>query len=209
VRLERKQVVFLRMLALKTWSFFDHVVGREDNWLPPDNVQENPDVVAHRTSPTNMGLSLLANLAAHDFGYLSTERLIARTASTFATMQRMERYRGHFFNWYDTRTLEPLPPRYVSTVDSSNLAGHLLTLQPGLRGLADQKIFPRAGWTPSPTRSRCCASSRMTVRCPDWSSREIAGDRSGQSADDPRSRARLPAPFGGARGGERRRFASG
>ena len=118
----------------------------EDNWLPPDNVQENPDtVVAHRTSPTNMGLSLLANLAAHDFGYLSTERLIARTASAFATMQRMERYRGHFFNWYDTRTLEPLPPRYVSTVDSSNLAGHLLTLQPGLRGLADQKIFP-ARW---------------------------------------------------------------
>ena len=146
MRLERKQVVFLRMLALKTWSFFDKVVGSEDNWLPPDNVQENPDtVVAHRTSPTNMGLSLLANLAAHDFGYLSTERLIARTASAFATMQRMERYRGHFFNWYDTRTLEPLPPRYVSTVDSSNLAGHLLTLQPGLRGLADQKIFP-ARW---------------------------------------------------------------
>ncbi len=142
VRLERKQVAFLRMLALRTWSFFDSVVGSDDNWLPPDNVQENPDtVVAHRTSPTNMGLSLLANLAAHDFGYLSTQRMIGRTASAFATMQRMERYRGHFFNWYDTRTLEPLPPRYVSTVDSSNLAGHLLTLQPGLRGLADQKIF--------------------------------------------------------------------
>jgi len=141
-RLEREQVVFLRMISRKTWAFFENVVGADDHWLPPDNLQQNPGtVIAHRTSPTNMGLSLLANLAAHDFGYLSTGQLIARTANAFTTMQRMERYRGHFFNWYDTRTLEPLRPRYVSSVDSSNLVAHLLTLRPGLLALADQKIF--------------------------------------------------------------------
>ncbi len=141
-RLERDQVAFLRMLSRKTWAFFEHVIGEDDHWLPPDNLQENPGVVvAHRTSPTNMGLSLLANLAAHDFGYLSTGQLVARTVNAFATMRRMERYRGHFFNWYDTRTLEPLRPRYVSTVDSGNLVGHLLTLRPGLLALAEQKIF--------------------------------------------------------------------
>ena len=80
-RLERDQVAFLRMLSRKTWAFFEHVIGEDDHWLPPDNLQENPGVVvAHRTSPTNMGLSLLANLAAHDFGYLSTGQLVARTA---------------------------------------------------------------------------------------------------------------------------------
>ena len=131
-----------------------------------------------------MGLSLLANLAAHDFGYLSTGRLIARTANAFATMQRMERYRGHFFNWYDTRTLEPLPPRYVSTVDSGNLAGHLLTLQPGLRGLADQKIFP-ARWLDAfaDTLAVLRTVADDAVRCPDWIALEKALERA--AADPP------------------------
>ena len=141
-RLEPEQLVFLRMISRKTWAFFENVVGAEDHWLPPDNLQENPEtVVAHRTSPTNIGLSLLANLGAHDFGYLSTGQLVSRTENTFATMQRMQRYRGHFYNWYDTRTLEPLRPRYVSTVDSGNLVGHLLTLRPGLLALVDQPVF--------------------------------------------------------------------
>ena len=86
-----------------------------------------------RTSPTNMGLSLLANLAARDFGYLSQGGLLRRTRDALATMQRLERYRGHFYNWYETRTLRPLLPLYVSSVDSGNLAGHLLTLSAGLR----------------------------------------------------------------------------
>ncbi len=132
---------FLRALARKTWAFFDTFVGPKDHWLPPDNVQEHPSAaIAHRTSPTNMGLSLLANLAAHDFGYLSTGRLIERTANALHTMDSLERHRGHFLNWYDTQSLQPLRPHYVSSVDSGNLAGHLLTLRQGLLALIDQKV---------------------------------------------------------------------
>ncbi|MEO5959489.1 MAG: cyclic beta 1-2 glucan synthetase, partial [Opitutaceae bacterium] len=136
------QRAFLGHTARKTWHFFETFVTAQENWLPPDNFQEEPTpVIAARTSPTNIGLSLLANLAARDFGYLPAGRTIERTANTFATLQRLDRHRGHFFNWYDTRTLQPLLPHYVSTVDSGNLAGHLLTLAAGLRELADEKIF--------------------------------------------------------------------
>ena len=136
-RLTEAQTVFLRQLARKTWDFFETFVGPEDNWLPPDNYQEHPVArIAHRTSPTNIGLSLLANLAAYDFGYITGGQLAERTANTFHTMHRLERHRGHFFNWYDTQILQPLLPVYISTVDSGNLAGHLLTLRPGLLALA-------------------------------------------------------------------------
>ncbi len=138
------QVRFLRKLARKTWAYFETHVGPDDHWLPPDNVQEYTAVkVAHRTSPTNMGLSLLANLTAYDFGYVSTGELIARTAHALRSMESLERYRGHFYNWYDTQTRLPLVPLYVSTVDSGNLAGHLLTLRPGLAALADAPILNR------------------------------------------------------------------
>ncbi|RPH98457.1 MAG: cyclic beta 1-2 glucan synthetase [Lysobacterales bacterium] len=141
-RLTAGQVRFLRAMSRKTWAFFERFVGPDDHWLPPDNYQEHPVVVlAHRTSPTNMGISLLANLAAWDFGYLSTSGLLERTANTLGTMAGMERHRGHFFNWYDTQTLMPLPPLYISSVDSGNLAGHLLTLQPGLLALIDAPIL--------------------------------------------------------------------
>ncbi len=136
------QTVFLQRLSRKTWAFFETFAGPEEHWLPPDNYQEHPvAVVAHRTSPTNMGLALLANLSAHDFGYISTRQLIERTTNTFSTMEALERYRGHFYNWYDTQSLKPLSPKYVSTVDSGNLAGHLLTLRQGLLALPDQRIL--------------------------------------------------------------------
>ncbi len=136
------QVRFLRALSRRTWAFFDNFVGAEDHWLPPDNFQEyRIAAVAHRTSPTNIGLALLANLSAYDFGYLPLGKLVERTANTLRTMGALERHRGHFFNWYDTQTLRPLPPRYISTVDSGNLAGHLLTLRSGLLALADEKIL--------------------------------------------------------------------
>ena len=129
---------FLQTLARRTWAFFDQYVGPADNWLPPDNVQEQPlFAVAHRTSPTNMGMALLSHLAAHDFGYLSSGRLLQRLEQSLASMALLERYRGHFYNWYDTQTCKPLPPLYVSTVDSGNLVGLLLTLRPGLLALAD------------------------------------------------------------------------
>uniref|UniRef100_Q02AN2 Glycosyltransferase 36 n=1 Tax=Solibacter usitatus (strain Ellin6076) TaxID=234267 RepID=Q02AN2_SOLUE len=140
-RLTVPQTIFLRKLARKTWNFFETFVGPEDNWLPPDNYQEHPVArIAHRTSPTNIGLSLLANLAGYDHGYITAGQLAERTANTFHTMNALERHRGHFYNWYDTQTLKPLLPIYISTVDSGNLAGHLLTLRPGLLALPDQKI---------------------------------------------------------------------
>jgi cyclic beta-1,2-glucan synthetase len=139
------QRLFLRRLARRTWSFFETYQGPDDNYLPPDNVQEVPTLrVAHRSSPTNIGLSLLANLSAYDFGYITTGVLLERTAATLGTMQRLERYRGHFYNWYDTQSLEVLTPPYVSTVDSGNLVGHLLTLIPGLQALNDApSLHPR------------------------------------------------------------------
>ncbi len=136
------QMRFLRVLARRTWAFFDTYVGPADHWLPPDNVQEQPGpVIAHRTSPTNIGMALLANLAACDFGFLSIGSLLERTRQTLATMQQLPRHRGHFYNWYDTLNLQPLAPLYVSVVDSGNLAGHLLTLRPGLLALPDEPVF--------------------------------------------------------------------
>lgn len=136
------QIIFLRKLSRRTWAFFEQFVGPDDHWLPPDNYQEHPvATIAHRTSPTNMGLALLANLSAYDFGYISAGQLINRTTHAFGTMEGLERHRGHFYNWYDTQSLKPLLPTYVSTVDSGNLAGHLLTLKPGLLTLPDQKIL--------------------------------------------------------------------
>ncbi|MDB5754509.1 MAG: cyclic beta 1-2 glucan synthetase, partial [Massilia sp.] len=143
-RLTMPQSMFLQTLARKTWAFFEDFVGVEDNWLPPDNMQEHPAwVIAHRTSPTNMGMSLLANLTAFDFGFATLDQMLARIGSTFDTMTRMERYHGHFYNWYDTTTLAPLQPMYISSVDSGNLAGHLLTLAPGLAALVDEPIAGR------------------------------------------------------------------
>ncbi|WP_118974289.1 GH36-type glycosyl hydrolase domain-containing protein [Taibaiella koreensis] len=139
--LTEAQYLFLHKTARKTWAFFEQFVTAEDHWLPPDNFQEEPTpVIAHRTSPTNMGLSLLSNLAAFDFGYISGRSLVRRTNDTLQSMRQLERYKGHFYNWYDTLTLLPLPPRYVSTVDSGNLIGHLLTLRQGLLPLPDQPV---------------------------------------------------------------------
>ncbi|MFH0780806.1 MAG: glucoamylase family protein [Pseudomonadota bacterium] len=142
--LTAEQNLFLRRLSRKTWAFFETFLGPDDHWLLPDNFQEHPfGVIAHRTSPTNIGLSLLANLSAYDFGYIPAGILIERTANTLRTMETLERHRGHFYNWYDTQTLLPLLPTYISSVDSGNLGGHLLTLKPGLLGLVDEPIFGR------------------------------------------------------------------
>lgn len=140
--LTAEQQLFLRASARRTWRYFADFVGPEDNWLPPDNFQEYPArAIASRTSPTNIGLSLLANLAAYDFGYLPAGELLRLTENTLATMDKLERYRGHLYNWYDTRTLHPLRPQYVSSVDSGNLAGSLLALQAGLAELRYQPVL--------------------------------------------------------------------
>jgi cyclic beta-1,2-glucan synthetase len=129
----------LRLIARRTWRFFETFVSPEDHALPPDNFQEDPKpVVAHRTSPTNIGLYLLSTLVARDLGWVGTLEASERLEATLATMSGLELFRGHFYNWYDTRTLHPLDPKYVSSVDSGNLAGHLVVLGNGCRELIQQ-----------------------------------------------------------------------
>ncbi len=136
------QQTFLRASARRTWRFFADFVGPQDNWLPPDNFQEYPArAIASRTSPTNIGMALLADLAAYDLGYISAGECLQLVENTVVTMEKLERYHGHFYNWYDTRTLQPLCPQYISSVDSGNLAGSLLTLQAGLAELRDQPVL--------------------------------------------------------------------
>jgi cyclic beta-1,2-glucan synthetase len=175
----------LRRISRKTWLFFEKFVGDESHWLPPDNFQEVPDGrLAHRTSPTNQGLLLLSTLAAHDMGYLSMGKLVERLQHTIQTLERMERHWGHFYNWYDTRTLQPLPPQYISTVDSGNLLGCLLTLKQGLRektreplwgpaiaaGLTDTFLLVDESWRRNSSRLEACLHTQPDdlVGWDDW-----------------------------------------
>jgi cyclic beta-1,2-glucan synthetase len=124
-----KDSAYLEEIARDTWRLFERCVVVEDNHLPPDNLQTTPhDIVAHRTSPTNMGLYLLSVVCARQFGWIGTQEVIQRLQATLGTMAKLERYRGHFLNWYDTQSLAPLLQKYVSTVDSGNLSGHLLAV---------------------------------------------------------------------------------
>ena len=133
----------LRLIARRTWRFFETFVTPAENMLPPDNFQEDPaPAVAHRTSPTNLGLYLLSTATARDFGWLGTIEAVERLEATFATMGRLARFHGHFYNWYDTRDLRPLDPPYVSTVDSGNLAGHLIALANACREWTVQDLAP-------------------------------------------------------------------
>ncbi|WP_039056117.1 glucoamylase family protein [Enterobacter sp. Bisph1] len=138
----QQQKLLLRRTSREIWAFFETFATAKENWLPPDNYQEIPHpTIAHRTSPTNIGLSLLANLTAWDFGYLPGGEVLQRITQTLDTLDKMEHFRGHLYNWYDTRTLAPLNPRYVSSVDSGNMAGHLLTLRKGLSAMRDAPIL--------------------------------------------------------------------
>ncbi len=127
----------LRLVARRTWRFFETFITAGDHALPPDNFQEDPaPVVAHRTSPTNIGLYVLSVIAARDFGWLGTLDAVDRLEATLATLSSLERFHGHFYNWYDTRDLRPLEPKFISAVDSGNLAGHLIALGAACRQMA-------------------------------------------------------------------------
>ncbi len=142
--LSAQQIHRARLVARRTWRFFDTFVTEQGNYLPPDNFQEDPEPVeAHRTSPTNMGLYLLSTMTAYDFGWIGIQEMVERLENTLKTMNSMRRVRGHFLNWYDTRDLRPLEPMYVSTVDSGNLAGHLVALTQGLNHLKRQPLARR------------------------------------------------------------------
>jgi cyclic beta-1,2-glucan synthetase len=132
--------LLLRRTARSTWRYFETFVTAEDAWLPPDNYQENDlePVLARRTSPTNIGMAMLSSVAAHDLGYLSTDALMLRLDRTLTTLEGLERHHGHFLNWYDTSTRAPLHPRYISTVDSGNLAAAFIAIAQALLALLTQ-----------------------------------------------------------------------
>lgn len=139
-----EEKAFLRRVARKSWRYFEDFVTPAEHWLAPDNYQEDPKgELAHRSSPTNLSLLLLSTLSAYDMGYLTASEFAARVDCTLTSMEGLERFKGHFYNWYDTQTLQPLPPRYISTVDSGNLMGHLVALKQGCLELLGQPLFSR------------------------------------------------------------------
>ena len=144
--LSAEQEVALRHLARQTWLFFEQTVGPEEHWLPPDHYQDAPRLTAHRTSPTNIGLLLTSTLAAYDLGFIGQLDLITRLQATFDTLDQLEHYRGHLLNWYDTESLAALAPRYVSTVDSGNLAGCLLVIEQACLVFPDAFVIRAQRW---------------------------------------------------------------
>ena len=146
---DRKPVVdsdvrVLRMISRRTWRFFENFVTAEDHWLPPDNFQETPKpILAHRTSPTNIGLYLLSTVASRDLGWLGTLEATERLEATVDTIGQLEQFQGHFYNWYDTSNLHPLRPTYVSSVDSGNMAGHFLALENSCREMIKKSSIDR------------------------------------------------------------------
>ena len=147
--IQQAQIPVLRGYAREIWRFYETLVDDQTHWLPPDNYQETPEpVVAPRTSPTNIGFLLLSNIAAYDLGYIGAVEFVTRTENTLETLVKLKTFNGHLFNWYSTENLEPLEPRYVSTVDSGNLVAALIVLkQFALRfGLNVKRTFePRTG----------------------------------------------------------------
>jgi hypothetical protein len=199
-RLTADQIIFLQKISRKTWAFFETFVGPEDHWLPTDNYQEHPAaVIAHRTSPTNMGLSLLANLSAYDFGYIPVGQLIERTANALHTMAALERHQGHFYNWYDTqpRSRRHLPFRQDSGTPRSSLTLRLTraarSQDPGAR------LFDGVRHTES-TRGRCGGS---TTGC--TGAARSTAERSGVCLRFPACHARGGAHLAGPAGESARR----
>jgi cyclic beta-1,2-glucan synthetase len=137
--------LYLQGIARDTWRFFERCVGPADQHLPPDNLQLLPyEMLAHRTSPTNIGMYLLSAVCARQFGWIGIQDLMARLEATLATLSTLERHQGHFLNWYDTRTGAPLLPMYVSTVDSGNLCAHLLAVAQACQVMAANPDNPAA-----------------------------------------------------------------
>ena len=143
--LDEGERLTVRTLARRTWRFFEDFVTPEGHYLAPDNFQEDPKgEIAWRTSPTNIGMQMLSTLSAWDLGYVTLDELVERSADTLNATVGLERFAGHYYNWYDIRTLQPLPPKYVSTVDSGNLAGHLLVFRIGVVEASEAPVLTPA-----------------------------------------------------------------
>lgn len=141
--LKETDTQLLRRIARRTWRFFDDFVGPPTHWLPPDNYQTALQVeVAQRTSPTNIGLWFVSLLSAYDFKFITADKLVDNALATTQTLKKLERFQGHFLNWYETSTLDPLYPRYISTVDSGNLLASIWTFQEGLYQLVSESLLP-------------------------------------------------------------------
>ncbi|HZJ82927.1 MAG TPA: glucoamylase family protein, partial [Clostridia bacterium] len=140
-KLSQEQIEKLKIIGRRTWRYFDKFIREEDNWLIPDNYQEEPELgIAHRTSPTNIGISIVSILGARDLGYIGTLRALDRLEKIIGSMKRLELWEGHLYNWYDTQSLEPLKPRYVSSVDSGNLACYLILAKQGIGELLSKPL---------------------------------------------------------------------
>ena len=152
--------------ALLHWRFFDRFVTEETQWLAPDNFQEDPDpVVAMRTSPTNIGLQLLATTSAWDLGFITLDEMTRRIELAFRTLERMRRFNGHFYNWYELEKLTVLEPAYVSTVDSGNLAGHLVALRQACLGIIDEPVHDGRVWR-ALDAALALADERLEIHAP-------------------------------------------
>nr|WP_242949691.1 hypothetical protein [Clostridium pasteurianum] len=144
MKLSDEERNLLRRIGRKTFAYFEDFVNDEENWLAPDNYQEDPlKGVAHRTSPTNMGMGITSNLVGYDLGYITLEELLDRLDKILTNMESLEKYKGHFYNWYDTRSKLPLHPRYISTVDSGNLVGYLWLTSKALEEYINQPLIGR------------------------------------------------------------------
>ena len=214
--LSEGDTAYLEAIARDTWRLFERCVTAEDNHLPPDNLQLSPhDMVAHRTSPSNIGLYLLSVACARQFGWIGTQDLLTRLEATHATLLTLQRHRGHFLNWYDTQTREPLLPMYVSAVDSGNLSAHLLALAQACRELAlapfddqaerralsasRQRLAPllatRHALTPAKRDSLkwCLADHRATLRSAALDQSARTGTHTAQDAPGQQASQRLQA----------------
>jgi cyclic beta-1,2-glucan synthetase len=187
-QLKAEDVPFLRTLARRTWLYFETFAGPDDHWLPPDNYQDEPhEEIAHRTSPTNIGMLLLSTSTAWDLGYIGRAEFAVRTENLFDSLDQLERHGGHFFNWYDTRTLKPLEPRYVSSVDSGNLAVSLVAFAGALEdaaavtGLEPQRWAGLATWSRSSARRRPIWRRRACRRCSMSSANRLSAQRAIQA----------------------------
>jgi len=147
VEISKSNSDYLRILARKIWRFFEDIVSEKDNYLPPDNYQEYPpNGIAHRTSPTNIGLYMMSVLAARDFGYIDTFELAAQFENTLDTVEKLDKWKGHLYNWYNTKTLATLRPRYVSTVDSGNFVSYLIVIKEGICELINNEPIDKSNF---------------------------------------------------------------
>lgn len=145
IEITKEEESYLRNISRRTWAYYEDFVNSENNYLAPDNYQEEPfKGVAYRTSPTNIGMGLISNIVSYDLGYITIGEVIDRLELILSNMKTLEKYKGHYYNWYDTRTKEPLTPRYISTVDSGNLLGYMWIIKDFLEKSLDYKLIRKS-----------------------------------------------------------------